>query len=169
MLSKQNLAKEIVELLRVPRYPSSNLIIILATNIPDLIIKLYDLHKIFIEAEQMTFEPYSLQARKAIIKARLASDVIDPLDLNLYEQLDLDNCIDKMELLKDTDPRQILRIIKKAFAKKKEAAMKPAATPEGEDVMIIEVPNVLPDLNKEDILKVNFDKKGNNNFSTIDI
>jgi len=154
LLSKQNLAKEIVELLRVPRYPSSNLIIILATNIPDLIVKLYDLHKIFIEAEQMTFEPYSIRARKAIIKNRLASDVIDPLELNLYEQLDLDNCIDKMELLnaKDTDPRHVLRIIRKALNKKKEAAVEPAA--EGEDVMQIEPQNVLPELNKEDILKV---------------
>jgi len=171
LLSKLNLAKEIVELLKVPKYPGSNLIIILASNISEIVEKLYELHKIHIETEQTTFEPYTVQERKAIIKSRLSNIYTghaNASDLSFYDQLDLDICIDKMELLnaKDTDPRHILRVIRRAYNQKKEVGN--ASTQE--DSMQIEPQTILSELNRYDVLKAYeelYDEKLSKVFSSL--
>jgi len=159
LLSKPGLAREIVELLKVPKYPSSNLVIIMASNISELVEKLYDLHKIHLEIEQMTFEPYTVQERKAIIQDRLSriyTGHANPSDMNFYDQLELDFGIDKMELLnaKDTDPRQILRIVRKAYQRKKETE-----NPVTQDSMQIEPQTILSELKLNDVLRVFFIEK----------
>lgn len=113
-----------VELLKVPRYPSSNLIIIATTNIPDLLNKLSEQHKTTIEISQLAFEPYTLSDMLSILQKRfelaghpdLQSQFI--MNENIFEQVNLDSCIKEMNNLKDTDIRHVLRILRKAYNQK---------------------------------------------------
>ena len=115
-LGKTNIAKDIVELLRIPRYPFSNLIFIVASNIPDLCSKLGEQFKANIELEQVVFEPYTPLEASLILKDRL-----EELDLlnkkaghkKIFNKIDIEECFNKMTSLKDTDIRHVLRIIQK--------------------------------------------------------
>ena len=117
-LGKTNIVKDIVELLRIPRYPFSNLIFIVASNIPDLCTKLGEQFKANIELEQVMFEPYTPLEASLILKDRF-----EELDLlnkrsghkKLFNKIDIEECLNKMPSLKDTDIRYVLRIIQKLF------------------------------------------------------
>lgn len=125
MLSKPTLIKEMVELLKVPRYPSSNLIIIASTNIPDLMNKIAEQHKTNLELSQLDFEPYTLPDMLSILQKRFelvghpdSQDNQFIVNENVFEQVNLDSCVKEMNSLKDTDIRHILKILRKAYSQK---------------------------------------------------
>ena len=154
MLIKQTSAKEVAELLRIPNYPFSNVIFILVSNQTDLIPKLFDHHKVCLEADQVTFEPYSQQEMISIFKHRLKT-VGKPLsetsEKNALDQINWDKCLKEMNRLKDTDINHVYKIILKAYSNIKPSETQTQAD-ENNNVIVIDSKPL--QLTEADIIKV---------------
>jgi len=152
LLIKQNSAKEVAELLKIPNYPFSNIIFIVVTNIVDLVPKLYEQHKVNIEIDHVYFEPYSIQEMITIFKHRLKS-VEKPLSESpqktILDKIDWESCIQEMKSLKDTDVRHVFRIIRRAYANKKQPELQ---TGESQSPICLDEPQ----FTEQNIIQVDF-------------
>lgn len=155
LLGKSNIAKEFAELLRVPRYPFSNLVIIAVTNIPDFSSSFAE--KAHLEVEQTTFKDYTKEEMVNILQNRfeaLESTLSQTLDSNPFENINIEGCVRIMPGLKDADPRQILRIFRKTINKSK-ASVSEQTTMEIEGNSQAKSEEKPIELSENDLLNVN--------------
>lgn len=116
LFSRPGSAGEMLELLKVPKYPNSNIVLIGASNTIDLIVKLNQEYKISAEIKNIVFQPYTYDEIFAILKDRIYNTEGLEEKGSAFEEMAVRFCAKKIYSLKGGDIRYVFEVIRQVYS-----------------------------------------------------
>jgi len=163
LFNRTSVAAEMLELLKIPKYPNSNLILIGASNTIDLIVKLNKEYKVSNEIRNVVFQPYTYDEIFSILKDRIYNTEGLQDKGKSFEEMAIRFCAKKIYSLKGGDIRYVLEIVKKVYSQasqaaepeaKKELTHVPAEEEDTKDTLDLQNLASCPKITLKDMMKV---------------
>jgi len=116
LFTRPGSAGDMLELLKIPKYPNSNIILIGASNTIDLIVKFNQEYKISAEIKNIVFEPYTYDEIFSILKDRIYNTHGLEDEGKAFEEMAVRFCAKKIYSLKGGDIRYVFEVVRKVYS-----------------------------------------------------
>jgi len=165
LFNRPSVAGEMLELLKMPKYPNSNLILMGASNTIDLIVQLNQEYKVSNEIKNIVFQPYTYDEIFSILKDRIYKTQGLEDKGKVFEEMAIRFCAKKIYALKGGDIRYVLEVVKKVYIQASQSLDKegrrelrdvPAEEEDTKDTLDLQSTNSLPKITLQDMMKVLF-------------